>query len=66
MTSGMDEKSLNDIPNSIKKVLLSDSKISGQTITSEEKFEFLEKMSGLDSDKDVKKYILKLMNFLRV
>ena len=60
MTSGMDEKSLNDIPNSIKKVLLSDSKISGQTITSEEKFEFLEKMSGLDSDKDVKKIYSKV------
>ncbi|HCJ31474.1 MAG TPA: ABC transporter [Firmicutes bacterium] len=60
MTSGMDENSLNDIPNSIKKVLLSDSKISGQTITSEEKFEFLEKMSGLDSDKDVKKIYSKV------
>jgi len=60
MTSGMDEKSLNDIPDSIKKVLLSNSKISGQTITSEEKFEFLEKMSGLDSDKDVKKIYSKV------
>ena len=60
MTSGMDEKSLNDIPDSIKKVLLSNSKISGQTITSEEKFEFLEKMSGLDNDKDVKKIYSKV------
>jgi ATP-binding cassette subfamily B multidrug efflux pump len=39
---------------------LSNSKISGQTITSEEKFEFLEKMSGLDSDKDVKKIYSKV------
>ena len=54
MKNGMNEKSLFNIPVSIKSVLLSDSKISGETIKSKEKFEFMDKMNGLDSSKDIK------------